>query len=385
MNPSEELLPYSAAQQQNRMLLQGDDLDDDYDNGFYRKNGGGGGGYRDQPSLMMRSQKPLIEEEMPAPESQPYLMRRPQANAARQIYDRNQAAKSPWKKGMPYSQATLDTFDTSTPYEKKMFGGIQNPRQAATLAANRPGGFQKLFGAKMSADEKATRELAGRAPKKTFWQRLKHAVTGGGRKRSWMEMFFGARRRGQGTSAASMGITSTNAPNGVSSGWADQLIDASKAGRLDAPGDAKSAFISNQPLVAQSQDQHQSAQHYDADASIEEEEKQPGGINIFQKQLAQQQLLQNAHMSNEYGGGQKNEYGDGETVDDNSVDNENDNDLGNGAGGGIFANNGYDKSMIDAYMNNNNDDVSEDDDDNGEPDTSSFVRNFVMDQLRQKQ
>ncbi len=379
MNPSEELLPYSAAQQQNRLLLEGDGLDDDYDDGFTRKNGGVGGGYMAQPSLMMRNQKPLIEEDSPEPESQPYLMRRPQANAARQIYDRNQAAKKPWKRGMPYSQATLDTFDTSTPYEKKMFGGIQNPRQAATLAANRPGGFQKLFGAKMSTDEKIERELAGRAPKKSLWQRLKHAVTGGGRKRSWMEIFFGARRRGQGKSAASMGITSTNAPNGVSSGWADQLIDASKAGRLDAPGDAKSAFISNQPLVAQSQDQHQSAQPYDADASIEEEEKQPGGVNFFQKQLAQQQLLQNAHLSNEYGVGQQNEYGDGETVDDNSVDNDNDDD-GKGAGGGLYANEGYNRSMLDAYMNNNNDDDSEDED--FESDSSNVLKNFVMEQVR---
>jgi len=383
VNPSEELLPYSATQQQNRMLLEGDDLDDDYDNGFTRKNaGGGGGGYMNQPYLMMRSQKPLIEEERPEPESQPYFMSRPKANAARQIYDRKQAAKNPWKRGMPYSQTTLDTFDKSSPYEKKMFGGIQNPRQAANLAANRPGGFQKLFGAKMSADEKTQRELAGRAPKKTLWQRLKHAVTGGGRKRSWMEMFFGARRRGQGTSAASMGITSTNAPNGVSSGWADQLIDASKAGRLDAPGDAKAAFISDQSLVAQSQDQHQSAQPYDADASIEEEEKQPGGINLFQKQLAQQQLLQNAHMSNEYGGRQQNEYGDGETVDDNSIDNDDDND----AGGGIYANNGYNKSMLNAYMNNNNDDdVSEDEDEEVDPGSSSVIRSFVMGQLRQMQ
>lgn len=363
---SEELLPYSAAQRQNRLLLESENLDP-YDDGFTRKNAGGGGGaYQAQPSLMARSQKPLIEEERPEPESQPYFMRRPKANAAKQIYDRKQAEKNPWKMGMPYSQATLN-----------MFGGFQNPKAAAR--AGRPGGFEKLFGAKMSEAELDERQLAGRAPKKSLWQRLKHAVTGGGRKRSWMEMFFGARRRGQGTSMASMGVTSTNAPHGESSGWADKLIDASKAGRLDEGGDEKDPFLSDPQLVAQ--DQNQSFEHYDPNAS-REEEKQAKGVNFFQQQVAQQQLLNGASETNDYGVGQKNNYGDAYTNDDNSQDNDNEYGNGNLAGGGMLANGDYNRSMVDNYMHNGDDDDSSqspDEDDAGE--ALNPMQKFLLDQI----
>lgn len=156
----------SQAQKQNRLLIESENLDD-YDDGFTRMNRGGGGQLlAPAPQLQRRNQAPLIEEEMP--ESQPFFMSHGKANLARQMYDRKQAEKKPWKKGMPYSQATLDTFDRSTPYEKQMFGGIRNPRQAVNLEARRPGGFQKLFGAKMSEDEIAERKGTAREPKKSF-------------------------------------------------------------------------------------------------------------------------------------------------------------------------------------------------------------------------
>jgi len=268
----EELLPSRGPNNNNRLLLERSGLieeEEKEDDGFLRS-GGMGAGMSGSRMPAQRNLSPLIEEERSEPESKTYLMSPGKANLARQFYDRKQAEKKPWKKGMPYSREVLNMFDTSTPYEKKMFGGIRNPRQAVNLEARRPGGFQKLFGAKMSQDELVERENAGRAPKASFWGRLKASFSNGGKKRSWMERLFGARRRPS-KSAASMGITSTNAPMGESSGWADQLIEASKDGRLDQGHDVKSAFNSNPAGAAPASEGHRSYESYDS----AEEQKQP--------------------------------------------------------------------------------------------------------------
>lgn len=352
----------SQARKQNRLLIESEELDD----GYLRK-GGGGQLLAPAPQFQRRNPSPLIEEERPEPESQPFFMSHGKANTARQFYDRKQAAKKPWKRGMPYSQATLDMFDTSTPYEKMMFGGIRNPRQAVDLGANRPGGFQKLFGAKMSEDEIDDRKAAGRAPAKSFWGRLKNAVTGGGRKRSWMEMFFGARRRTPGNSAQAMGITSTNAPKGVSSGWADQLIDASKEGRL---GDGRDGSVMSEDLIRPQEEQkpaHRSFEDY-----IEEEEKAPPAPSK-QPLLTAKEAKRNSFMGNLYAMQQMNaadksgEYGNPhQTIDDNSID-ESDDD---GDGGG------YDKQLLNNYMH--------DDDEDGHGGKPDFINDHIMSLLRKQ-
>ena len=132
------------------------------------------------------------------------------------------------------------------------------------------------------------------------------------------------------------------------------------------------------------QDENQSAQDYDPDASMEEE-KRPGGVNALQQRIDQQQLLNRASETNVYGVGQGNVYGDAYTEDDNSQDNDNGSDYGNGklAGGGMLANGDYDKSMVDNYMHNGNDDDSSqmsDEDDAAE--VSNPMREFVLGQVR---
>lgn len=355
----------SKPQRNNRLLIESENLDE-YDDGFTRNRGGGGGQLlAPAPQLQRRNAAPLIEEEMP--ESQPHFMRRPQANLARQIYDRKQAAKKPWKKGMPYSQSTLDTFDKSTPYDRKMFGGIRNPRQAVNLEANRPGGFQKLFGAKMSKDELAERRGTPREPKKSFWGRLKNAVTGGGRKRSWMEMFFGARRRGAENTPGAMGITSTKAPMGQSSGWADQLVDAGIAGNLGEGRDADPQVPADPgpQQAVEEQPAHKSYEDY-----IEEEEKVPAPSK--QPLLTAKQAKHNSFMGTMYAMQQLNAMdkpdGNGnphDTIDDNSIDQSEDGDEGYDKGGL------YNQNMLNAFMRNG-DDAGDGDD---EP---TFVQDHIM-------
>jgi len=353
----EELLPYRRPNNNNRLLLEGSGLieeEEKEDDGFLRS-GGMGAGMSGSRMPAQRNLSPLVEQERSEPESKPYLMSRGKANFARQIYDRKQAEKNPWKKGMPYSRSVLNMFDTSTPYEKKMFGGIRNPRQAVNLEARRPGGFQKLFGAKMSQDELKEREAAGRAPKASFWGRLKASFSNGGKKRSWMERLFGARRRPS-KSAASMGITSTNAPMGESSGWADQLIQASKDGRLDQGGrDVKSAFNSNPAGAAPASEGHRSYENYDST----EEQKQP----------ALRQAVNNPRATGGYGGG-KNEDANHQTVDDNSIDqdDEQDND------------NQYDQWMqYYGKAENSEDEESEEEDEKPRP---NFPQDFILSQLK---
>lgn len=304
----EELLPSKRpGNNNNRAQFENLDIEEEDKEGSFISTGGTGAQMLGFNKPMQRNFSPLIEEERPEPESQPHFLRRPKANLARQIYDSKQVAKKPWKKGMPFSKTTMKTF------------GSSNPRQAATIAANRPGGFQKLFGAKMSQSEIDDRNNAGRAPKESFWGRLKDAVTGGGRKRSWMEMFFGARRRPS-NSARALGIASTNAPNGQSSGWADQLIDASKAGRLDPPEDKKEAFFSNPVPGAEAQpEQHQSSQSYDPHQSIEEEEKVPT-VPLLTKQDAKRNSFFNVAYTQQQMQNQQENDDKAQDDDDLSID-----------------------------------------------------------------
>lgn len=294
--------PMSAARRQNMQLLYDPSEDDDYLLPSQRRN---------QPSPPPASQRrllaPLIEEE-PSEAGSAIGDSAGKANLARQIYDRNQAAKNPWKRGMPFSQSVLDMFDTSTAYDKQLYGGIRNPRQAANLAANRPAGFQKLFGAKLSKNERFKRDVERGAPKKTLWQRLKHAVTGGGRKRSWMEMFFGARRRGEGNTPRAMGISSRKAPMGVSSGWADQLIDASKAGTL-GDGREGGGMGSERLPSAPAQEQPRSVEYLD-----EAPQPAPMATKLISNVPARKPHISEPAQENEYfGAGQQQD-------DDESID-----------------------------------------------------------------
>lgn len=163
-------------------------------------------------------------------------------NLARQISDSKKAAASTWKKGDPYSESVRRMFDpsgeTSTPAEQV---------RAMRFGPNR-GGFQYLFGNKKTQARRDALEAMGRTPKKTFWGRLKDSLlgrqnpdTGERRKRTWMEMFFGAQKkprrdvygqdRGDATSM-DMRHLNTKAKNGVSSGWADRLVDEYEGGDL---------------------------------------------------------------------------------------------------------------------------------------------------------
>jgi hypothetical protein len=109
----------------------------------------------------------------------------------------------------------------------------------------------------------------------------------------------------------------------------------------------------------------------------EEEEKGTGNKGMFGGPLlglGNQKLIAGLRQSNEYGGPQQNEYGDGNgTVDDNSIDNDDDKDDYKDA---------YDKGMLQAYMNKNDDDeASEDDDESVDVD---YAQKFIMNNLFMK-
>lgn len=307
--------PVSAAQKQNRLLFGSRDIDDP-DDRFLKAPGGQG-----MSSRPVQRQAPLIEEEEKEPAqsmSKPGLTDSGKANLARYIYAHNQAIKpTPWKKGMPYSQSVLSMFDPDRQ-------GVTNPRQAANAYANRPGGFQKLFGAKTTAEERKNRP-----PRKSWWGRVKSAYRSGSFGKSLMNVLFGARRKPAPPSLRSMGIRSTNAPNGQSSGWADQLVEAGKAGMLGEG--AEGGGMSEQLLPAGGGQQavHQSAEHI-----VEDEEKVgapllgggPSAMNFgaaMEKQRRLNSIFAPAKDSpaNNSVMMQQNEYGNPEgTEDDNSID-----------------------------------------------------------------
>lgn len=368
----DQLLPQmSSAQQRNRLLIE--DPDDAYIGGG-RQYGGGG-----QLLPMPRYQgganaKPLIEEDdADAPQSNSALTDKGKANLAAYVYHQNkvrglQQPKTPWKRGMPYSQTTLDMFDTSTPYEKKMFGGISNPRQAANLDAEggaRPapkgfwgklgdvltggGTFKKLFGAK-TTDE--------RAVKRQGWKdKRQEMIAANGGKRTWMQALFGAYKKKPSMSARAMGITSSNAPTGESSGWADQLIEASKAGRL---GDGGDPFVSEQ-LLGNQGGQGQAA----VDRSFESVPEETTNANAPMKRGALQQLdLKNNEYAADSGGN------DNDSIDEEDEEKE--------AAP-------YRQSVVKNLYADKDDDESDDEDEyDKRQDKGDFMRNFLFEQILSK-
>lgn len=246
---------YLNSTNQRNALLFGDR--DDSDDQFYKK---GGRGNLGEPTMARQPRRlaPLIEEE-PEQVSKPSTSNSAKANLARYLFKTKFEGQKRWEKGMPFSQSTRRMFGADTPKESVAKGL-----------------FQPLVGAKMNEARKKQRDegkLAydqGRQDRrenaKGFWSKLWNGITRG---RTAMDFFFGARRKPS-QSAGALGIKSTNAPHGESSGWADQLIEASKAGRLDEGGDDKPALLSNPaPDPQAQQDQEQSYQHI-----VEEEDKE---------------------------------------------------------------------------------------------------------------
>lgn len=293
VNDYDEEPQYLSSAKQGNALLFGD-RDDSYGDDQFFKNGG-----REnlgEPNMSRQPPRlgPLIEEE-PEQVSKPSTSNSAKANLARYLFKTKFEGRKRWQKGMPFSQST-----------RRMFGA-DTPKEAAAK-----GLFQPLVGAKMNDARKKQRDegkLAynqGRQDRrdnaKGFWSKLWNGITRG---RTAMDFFFGARRKPS-KSAGALGITSTNAPHGESSGWADQLIDASKAGRLDEGGDDKPAFLSVPEAGQQEQQtQHQSYEHIvDEDKEEEKEEQAPKNdrqlseVGSEDKAFNNQIFLQNMRLLN---------------------------------------------------------------------------------------
>jgi hypothetical protein len=374
VNLSEELVPYSAAQKQNRLLLEGDGLDDGYDDGFSRKNGGGGGGLLGQGPLMNRNAKRLImEEDEEDKEAQPPAARsgytaQQKSNLAQYIY-RTQLkdSRSPWQKLDDRMKAKAQTAKNV----QGMFGG----ESGDTL------GFGKLFGqksnwrsgAKAAREEKSIedtgKEVDGEfkpakgiwGAVKRFWWRFRNRGLANnetnssvgfrqaaiGPKMSWMQRLFGARRDPDrfANSAKGLGIKKPKAQ-----GWADQLVDASEAGKLDEGRDASEKLLAapgpQRAVEEEKEAQHKSYETYNA--SEEEEEKQPPVVSkqplLNAKDAKRNSLMENLYtMQNMVGNQQADEDGDPhQTIDDNSIDEDEDED----------SNGGYDPKLVTNFMHN---------------------------------
>jgi hypothetical protein len=199
-----------------------------------------------------------------------------------------------------------------------------------------------------------------------------------GPKMPWMQRLFGAHKKGG--YASEMGIKSKFKPMGVSSGWADQLVNQSEGGglgegsaNLDGEADqAGDAYQSAQHIVDDENEGQKVAAHESGSSGESEEDKEPVDnqmqMGFFQKALENQRMLAAAHQSNEYGNPQANEYGDDGTVDDNSIDN--DEDEGQDP---------YGKMQAMAYMQGGKDDDSEEEDE-GLNNQDKF-RQFLFSQL----
>lgn len=178
-------------------------------------------------------------------------------------------------------------------------------------------------------------------------------------------MFFGARKRNSGNSPKDMGITSTKAPSGQSSGWADQLVEASKAGRLGDGRDVSGSVGGEQLLSSPEQQQpaHKSYEDY-----IEEEEKVPAAPSK-QPLLTAKQAKHNSFMGTMYAmqqmqamdksGGKGNPH---DSLHDSSIDQSEDGDEGYDKGAL------YNQDMLNAYMR-------DDDEGGGKP---NFMQDHIM-------
>lgn len=285
----------------NRLLIESGEIsEEEKEDPFLRQ-----GSYR-EPMMgagmpQRRNLPPLIQEEDNAPQSNSALSDKGKANLAAYMFHQNKVR----------AQRFADAKAAVPRNMRKMFGA-DHPAQVAN--ANRPGGFQKLFGAKMSDEEIVARDVRrGESPKSTFWGRLKNAVTGGGRKRSWMEMLFGARKKSR-----NLEVEEKNAIAASKKGrsWADALapLDGDQDAGVGGGGGGGAQ------LLSENGDEEKSFEAYDPD----NDDAKGGGtkaitnVKDLNAQLAiMQQLNQNA------GAQEKDPHA---TVDDNSIDNDDEED-----------------------------------------------------------
>lgn len=318
----DEPLLQNPSYQNNQRLIE------DPDDQFVRSGGGQAFG---APNIAPRKNlKPLIEEAKEAPavsnEDMSYSLGLPQLSAkrdtkaARRQYNllmHNKAAANPWTKtGQRTRQNVNDMFGEGELNQsplRKLFGAPRGNFRAQEREDRRQEELMATGTSRQDAngdvDRTPAKGISGAF--KRFWWRMKNRNAPS--KMSWMERLFGARRK-KVDSAKSMGIKSTNAPMGVSSGWADQLVEAAKTGGLDPEGERMEHLVSERPSEEKQGNAPQSAEHVVDDASSEfsEDEKvpQPGGN----------------HKSNEYGAPQQDQD-DVNSLEDNPIyQNENDDD-----------------------------------------------------------
>ena len=315
---------HNPSYQNNRLLIE------DPDDQFVRS---GGGQALGAPNMAPRKNlKPLIEEEKEAPSVSnddmayslglPALKAKRDQNAARRQYNmllHNKAAANPWTKtGQQTRKNVNDMFGEGELNEsplKKLFGAPRGNFRAQERQDRRQEELEATGTSRGDGnggvEHTPAKGISGAF--KRFWWRMKNRNAPS--KMSWMERLFGARRK-KADSAKAMGIKSTNSPMGVSSGWADQLVEAAKTGRLDPEGEKMEPLVSERPSEEKQANAPQSAEHVvdDATSELSEEEKvpQPAGN----------------HKSNEYGG-PKQDQDDVNSLEDDPIyqdENEDDDD-----------------------------------------------------------
>lgn len=303
----------------------------------------------------------------------PKLQQQKRNRDARRAYNtlmHNKASANPWTKTGQRTQANVAGMfgerSAKIPFFEKLFGAPAGNFRSKDRAARQAAELEAT--GKTVGNQKVRATGIGGAFKRFAWRWKNRNNTFGDHARpkmSWMQRLFGARRP-KAETAKAMGIKS---PKGR---WADQLIDQGEAGLL---GEGAENFSG--PIEEQKQGQepaHQSFEHYDGSVESEEEEKGTGNKGMFGGPLlglGNQKLIAGLRQSNEYGGPQQNEYGDGNgTVDDNSIDNDDDKDDYKDA---------YDKGMLQAYMNKNDDDDASDNDD--ESVDGDQLQKFIMNNM----
>lgn len=369
----------SSAQRQNRQLIESEDLDD----GFMRNGGGGGQLLAPAPQLQRRNPAPLIEEEEPDAAPRSKATNRDKANLAHYLYKQNQDLRSPWQKLDDGMKAKAQAHKNV----QQMFGG----ESGDTL------GFGKLFGEKTNWQSAAKAERAEQSVEDTskevdgeskptkglwgsmkrFWWRFKNRGLSNaqasksvgfrqaaiGPKMPWMQRLFGATRKpgAYAASAKGMGIMKPK-----QQGWADQLVDASDAGKLGEGRDPSEQLLAapGPQQAVQEQPANKSYEDY-----IEEEEKVPTAPSK-QPLLTAKQAKHNSFMGTMFAMQQMQAMdkpgGNGDahqTIDDNSIDE--DSEDGDGGSGGL-----YNPDMLNAYMR--------DDDDEGGGGKANFMQDHIM-------
>jgi hypothetical protein len=336
----------------------------------------------------------------------PKLQQQKRNRDARRIYNtamHNKASANPWTKTGQQTEANVQNMfgerAARIPGFEKLFGGpasnFRSKERAGREQAELDATGQAVFDANGRKEGMVKKKGIGAAFTRFFW-RMKNRFRGNanvdddvstrekiiGPKMPWMQRLFGAHKKGG--YASEMGIKSKFKPMGVSSGWADQLVNQSEGaglgegaenfageGQQEQDADQKDAYQSAQPISEEDKGPKVAA-HESVSSEESEEVKKPVGnqlqMGFFQKALENQRMLAAAHQSNEYGNPQANEYGDDGTVDDNSIDN--DEDEGQDP---------YGKMQAMAYMQGGKDDDSEEEDE-GLNNQDKF-RQFLFSQL----